>query len=106
MKVLLRILCWFAGVFFIIFGAKNIAQTPLIGIVALLIGILLIPLIYKIIYKLTRKKINIKIRSIITLSLLVIGIIVVAIHQNNQHSELEKNNHQTIISEFNPASEN
>ncbi|MWN89879.1 hypothetical protein GQ597_04025 [Gilliamella sp. Pra-s65] len=97
MKTLRLVLAWLFGVLFILLGIANLTQTPLIGIVALLVGISLLPITYQIIYKNTQKEVSSKKKAIITTVLIVVWFIICGIEGGKEREEQEK----TFISEFN-----
>ncbi|WP_141673678.1 MULTISPECIES: hypothetical protein [unclassified Gilliamella] len=82
---------------FILSGIVNFTQTPLMGIVALLIGIALLPITYQIIYKNTQKEVSGKKKAIITTLLIVVWFIISGVDRSKEREGQEKN----LISEFN-----
>ncbi|WP_141674457.1 DUF308 domain-containing protein, partial [Gilliamella sp. HK7] len=97
MKTLRLVLAWLFGVLFILSGIVNFTQTPLMGIVALLIGIALLPITYQIIYKNTQKEVSGKKKAIITTLLIVVWFIISGVDRSKEREGQEKN----LISEFN-----
>lgn len=97
MKTLRLVLAWLFGVLFILLGIINLTQTPLIGIIELLVSIALLPITYQIIYKNTQKEVSSKKKAIITTVLIVVWFIICGIEGGKEREEQEK----TFISEFN-----
>lgn len=97
MKTLRLVLAWLFGVLFILLGIINLTQTPLIGIIELLVSIALLPITYQIIYKDTQKEVSSKKKAIITTVLIVVWFIICGIEGGKEREEQEK----TFISEFN-----
>lgn len=97
MKTLRLVLAWLFGVLFILLGIINLTQTPLIGIIELLVSIALLPITYQLIYKNTQKEVSSKKKAIITTVLIVVWFIICGIEGGKEREEQEK----TFISEFN-----